>query len=276
MEDDKKAGKEGISVKIVFWSPTPFAGRKSTNLLLMSFLSAEEGKEQLVIHADECGSGPEHFLLSGKDRHRMMQQREFGLELLDRMLQCERFDKSLVINSSYSFANRCLHLLPAGDNGYFRREGKHAVEVLEAVSCRAEKDFHTVWIEAPAGNSELAEAVCRMADLVVINLAQSPWELSRIGEIPKYKKELFLVGAYENRSAYSGHNISLMYPRMKGKLAVIPYQREILVSCFHGKTEEYLTANRRERNRDNSGYFFREVFNALGLMNKVREEPDAV
>ena len=67
-------------MKIAVWSPTPYAGRKSANLLLLALQSiADDGGEQLIVHIDPEGSGPEHFLLSGRHRTRMVEQKEFGL-----------------------------------------------------------------------------------------------------------------------------------------------------------------------------------------------------
>lgn len=260
-------------MKIAFWSPTPFAGRKSTNLLLLSFLPAMEGKEQLVIHADENGSGPEHYLLSGNERKRMMKRKEFGLDLLDRMLRCERFEKSLVVNASYTFAEGCLHLLPAGES-FFRQNQQQAITTLEAVCRQAEREFHTVWIEAPAGWNELSGAICRMADLVVINLAQSPWELERIEDIPEFERELFLIGAYEKQTIYSGHNISLLHPRMKNRCEVIPYRKDLLQACFYGKAEEYMKKASMSADGDERKNIYREMAGASLAIRRIREAAD--
>lgn len=261
-------------MKIAFWGPTPFAGRKSSNLLFMAVLSSFSGGEQLVIHADEKGSGPEHFLLSGRDRRRMMSKSEFGLELLDRMLRCERFDKSLVVNSSYSFAEGRVHVLPVGRADYFQREGTHAIEVLGAITDRAEREFQHVWIEAPAGNDPLAAALCSMADVVVINLAQSPWELSHMGELRQYAHEVFLIGAYEKRSVFSGHNIAQLYPRMQGRCAVIPYQKEYLLACLRGKAEEYLSLLNPKKEAEGAHSFYQKAAVALDLIERAGEERD--
>lgn len=260
-------------MKIAFWSPTPFAGRKSTNLLLMALLFGKENGEQLILHADATGSGPEHYLLSGRNRRRMMSRKEFGLELLDRLLQCERYEKQMVINSSYSFARGRIHVLPAGTGGFFKDAG-HADRVLDAVLYRTEQEFQTVWVEAPAGEGELAGKICQKADLVVINLAQSPAELEKLKTVPAYAHELFFFGAYEKRSVFSVHNLSLLYPRLEKKCAVIPYYRELLSAGLSGRLEEFfLKWDMAGEERESYG-FFQEVLRARSLICRLREEMD--
>lgn len=263
-------------MKIVFWSLTPFAGRKSSNLLLMALQAVvEEGTEQLVIHADEKGSGPEHFLLSGRNRIRMMEQREFGVELLDKMLHCERFDKELAVNASYTFAEGKLHILPAGSRLFYQGREEKAAEAVTGIMKRAAECFRNVWIEAPAGNSALAEELCKAADLVVINLAQSPSEAAKLVKAPVYRKEFFLIGAHEKRCTYTRHNMMLLYPRLHGKCAAIPYQDRYLAACCAGETEEFWERRSHTGEADALHPFFKEVGKAYLSLKRCQEEGDA-
>lgn len=227
-------------MNIVFWSPTQFAGRKSTHLLLMVLYAIlkEEG-EQLVLHADEAGSGPEHFLLSGKERMRMMEEKEFGIELLDRFLRCTRFEKELVVNAAYTFAEGKLHILPPG-SALFYEEKEKAAEAVCRIIKRAAGMFQNVWVELPAGVSAFSEQILSIADLVVINLSQSPRELARIEKLPSFKREYFLIGAYEQRSIYSQYNMRLLHPRLRGNAGVIPYEKRLLAACCAGEAEMFL------------------------------------
>lgn len=226
-------------MKIVFWSPTPFAGRKSSHLLLLALQAiSEEGGEQLVLHTDAEGSGPEHFLLSGKNRTRLMEEKEFGIELLDKLLCCERFEKELAVNAAYSFAEGKLHILPSGSH-LFYQDQKRATDAVLGVMQRACEVFQHVWVELPAGVSSFSETILSAADLVVINLAQSPCTLARIEQIPPYAKEYFIIGAYEQRCIYSKYNVTLLQPRLRGKCGVIPYEKRYLAACCTGETEAF-------------------------------------
>lgn len=263
-------------MKIVFWSLTPFAGRKSSNLLLMALQAVEEeGTEQLVIHADERGSGPEHFLLSGRNRIRMMEQREFGVELLDKMLHCERFDKELVVNASYTFAGGKLHILPAGSRLFYQGREEQAAEAVTGMMKRAAECFRDVWVEAPAGNSVLAEELCKAADLVVINLAQSPSEAAKLVQAPVYGKEFFLIGAHEKRCTYTRRNMMLLYPRLQDGCAAVPYQDRYLAACCAGEAEEFWERRNRPGETDVLHPFFREVRKAYLGLKRCQEEGDA-
>ena len=264
-------------MKIVFWSPTPFSGRKSSNLLLMAFQAiAEEGGEQFVIHADEGGSGPEHFLLSGRYRIRMMEQREFGVELLDKTLHCERFDKELAVNASYTFAGGKMHILPAGSSFFYQEREDKAAQAVAGIIKRAAECFQNVWVEAPAGKSVLAEELCRTADLVVVNLAQSPSEAAKIVQIPVYEKEFFLIGAHEKRCTYTRHNMTLLYPRLYGKCAAIPYQVRYLAACCAGEAEQFWERESHPGETDVLYPFFKEVKKAYLGLKRCQEEGDVL
>ncbi|MGN1084276.1 MAG: hypothetical protein ACI4QX_04695 [Lachnospiraceae bacterium] len=263
-------------MKIVFWSPTPFSGRKSSNLLLMALQAvAEEGREQLIVHADESGSGPEHFLLSGRNRIRMMERKEFGVELLDKLLCCERFTKELAVNASYTFAEGRLHILPSGSRFFYQGREEKAAEAVTGIMKRAEEYFQTVWVEAPAGNSAFSEQLCRTADLVVVNLAQSPGEAAKIAQLPVYGKEFFFIGAHEKRCTYNRHNMMLLYPRLYGKCAAVPYQARYLAACCAGEAEAFWERGIHQGEEDVLYPFFKEVKKAYLSLKRCQEEGDA-
>jgi len=242
---------------IVFWSPLAYAGRKTSNLLLMAYEASKSG-EQLLVHADSRGSGPEHFLLSGNNRNRMLKQKEFGLELLERLMRCNRFEKSTVINCAYSFFDHRVHVLPPGNLTDFG-EDKERIDTWLALFQRLSMDFQNVWVEAPAGRSEFSDRLCKMADLVVINLAQSPVELAKINEIVQYPKELFLIGAYEQKNAYSVHNLEQLYPRLKKKCLAVPFMRSFSTYTASGRGELFIRG-RMERFFDREdAMLFREM-----------------
>lgn len=236
-------------MKIAFWSPFPFSGRKSTNLLLMALTAAREGQEQLILHANTKGSGAEHYLLSGRNREHLFQNGEFGIGFLEQMLRCERFDKSLVVNSAYSFAGGKVHVLPAGNAGGSEIS---ANELVCAIAKRAEKVFQNVFLEVPSGCQNSSLEICRTADLVVVNFSQSLQDIQSLDRLPPFPREFFLIGAYEKKCGYTMHNLSLLYPRLRGKCAVIPYHRDIFSFCMDGKAEKILDFP--EKKEERKGY----------------------
>ncbi|MBQ9767634.1 MAG: hypothetical protein IJW37_05995 [Lachnospiraceae bacterium] len=246
-------------MKIAVWSPTPYAGRKSSHLLLMALQAAKEGEEQLVLHADPTGSGPEHFLLSGRNRNRMMEQREFGIEQLEHCLRCERFEKELVINSAYSFAEGKLHVLPAGGRFFYQGREEAAADAVVGMMRRAEACFGQVWVEVPGGESEISKRVLAETDAVVINFPQSPVEVLRAMELPRYEKEFFIIGAYERRSIYTKHNLALLHARLQGNCAVIPYEARFAAACCAGDTEAFWERGSKQGEEESVYPFFREA-----------------
>lgn len=243
-------------MKIAVWSPTPYSGRKSSQLLLFALCAiAKEGGEQLVIHADEKGSGPEHYLLAGKNRKRMMERKEFGVEYLNRVLHCERFSKEAVINASYSFAEGKLHVLPAGTESFYRgRETAAAMEVA-GIMQRADEVFQNVWVEVPAGDSELSGVLCSMADCVIVNLIQSPLELEKAVNHKETASTFFVLGAYEPRCIYTWHNLTLLFPTLRGRCATIPYHAGYHAACCEGKAENFF-CREMERGEEGPDTFF--------------------
>ncbi len=244
-------------MKIAVWSPTPFAGRKSVNLLLMVLQAIEEeGGEQLIVHVDSEGSGPEHFLLSGHHRRRMVVQKEFGTEALCRLLLCERFSKETVRNVAYTFAEGKLHILPAGSPSFYEEQEteNRICEILHA----ADREFQNVWVELPAGEPGLQRNVLEEVDCIIINFAQSPWEIEKIVRLPEIKKAFYVVGAYEQRNIYTVHNMMLMFPELRGKCTAIPYCAALVEACCSGEVEQFW--KRKESiNEDVYAFFFREI-----------------
>lgn len=245
-------------MKIVVWSPTTFAGRKSANLLLLALQAMEEsGREQLVIHVDPEGSGPEHFLLSGHHRRRMMERKEFGLEFLCRLLYCERFTKEAVRNASYTFFEEKLNILPAGSREFY--EGNETMEVVLNLIQAARREFQNIWIEVPAGNFSKNEKFFRDADCILVNLAQSPWEAEKLSKLPMFEKAFYIMGAYEPRNIYSVGNMMLLYPGIRGKCGAIPYYPAFSEACCAGELERFWTRKGRESGETVYPFFFREV-----------------
>lgn len=247
-------------MKIAVWSPTPYSGRKSTQLLLFALESiAKEGGEQLIIHADEKGSGPEHYLLWGKNRKRMMERKEFGVEYLNRVLHCERFSREAVINASYSFAEGKLHVLPAGTEIFFQgREAAAAMEVAGMMQS-ADEVFENVWVELPAGDSELAALLLPLADCIIVNLVQSPFELKKIEKLPDLQPMFFVIGAYEPRCIYTLYNLSLLFPKLRGRCATIPYHAGYHAACCEGKAEYFFVRERGGGEEDQDSFFGKEL-----------------
>jgi len=237
-------------VKIAMWSPTAFAGRKSTNLLLFALQAVTAGEgEQLIIHADPEGSGPEHFLLSGRHRRRMMNEKEFGVEFLANLLRRERFSKAQAINAAYTFAEGGLHVLPSGRKEFYAHETEDVTHTISRILTSADEAFGHVWIELPAGNSFLSERILAEADCVIVNLAQSPVETTKLREIQQVKNVFYLVGAYEQRNIMSVRNLELLYPNLRGRCWGIPYCREFLAACCAGEAEEFRMREAGQKDR---------------------------
>lgn len=247
-------------MKIAVWSTTPFAGRKSSNLLLLALQAIEEeGTEQLVIHTDPIGSGPEHFLLSGRHRSRMTEQKEFGLEFLCRLLRCERFSKEAVLNAAYTFAEGKLHVLPSGSSLFYEGdEEKRAEEICSTIRAAGEVFSH-VWVELPAGESKLSEKVLGEVDCVIVNLGQSPCEREKLTGLPKFHNAFYLLGAYEQRTIYTVHNMMLMFPVLRGRCAVIPYHPGFFEACCAGEAEQFWRRGVTGTEDKAFSYLFREI-----------------
>lgn len=227
-------------MKIAVWSPTEYAGRKSANLLVFAMQAiARNGGEQLVVHPDVKGSGPEHFLLAGRHRTRMIKQKEFGVELLCKMMHCGRFTKEMAVNAAYSFADGKLHILPPGNPSFYEGNGEGVKELCALIRCAGEV-FQHVWIEVPAGENELSRELISASDCVLVSLVQSPHEITKLEKFANLENAFYLVGAYEQRNIFSLNNLCLLYPFLRGKSAVVPYDAGYLAACCTGEAETFL------------------------------------
>lgn len=242
-------------MKIAVWSPTPYAGRKSTHLLLFALQAiADDGGEQVVLHVDARGSGPEHFLLSGGQRKRMMEQKDFGVEALAGAMLCERFTKELVKNAAYSFVEGKLHVLPAGNAFFYRRDEK-AAEAVCGMMQQAGREFGNVWVELPAGESEFSDKVMREADCVIVSMAQSPWETEKLHTVPECRNVFYMIGAYEKRNVYTLRNVELLFPELRGRCVALPYYAALSEACCAGRIESFCT--RKTGGREFTDFFQR-------------------
>lgn len=224
-------------MKIAVWGPTPFAGRKTVNLLLFAMQALKaDGREQLILHADPSGSGPEHFLLSGGHRTRMMKKKEFGLELLCKMMRCERVTREMIVNASYSFAGEKLHVLPSGHKEFYEDSVVVAKELCGVLHW-ADKLFPNVWIELPAGESAFVKEVISQVDCVIVNFAQSPSEIAKLDPAFKADHVFYVVGAYEQRNIFTLHNLQLLYPFLRGRCSGVPYYTALVAACCSGEAE---------------------------------------
>jgi hypothetical protein len=226
--------------------------------MALQAIAAGEG-EQLVIHADPEGSGPEHFLLSGSHRRRMMNEKEFGVEFFASLMRCERFSKEQVINAAYTFAEGKLHVLPAGGNGFYAGNGNDVADVLSQIMMRANEVFRNVWIELPAGNSESINGILSEADCVIVNLAQSPFETEKLREVQRKENVFYLVGAYEQRNILSVHNLELLYSQLRGQCAGIPYNSEFLAACCSGEVEAFWLRGTGQKGQGETAAFLSAV-----------------
>lgn len=258
-------------MKIVVWSMTPFSGRKSTNLLLLALQSVmKEGGEQVVIHADGSGSGPEHFLLSGSHRSRMMKQKEFGVEFLCKWLHCQKVTKEMIKNASYTFAEGRLHILPSGKEGFYKRNEAEAIKEVCAMMQIADTMFQNVWVELPAGESAYSQQILASADYVIVNLSQSPCEITKLESLSKLPHTFFVIGAYEQCNIYTLHNLEKLFPELKGRCGVIPYHRGLFSACCAGYAEQFFLRGIIPGERKCSS-FFRKVENAYEIWKEGRE-----
>lgn len=227
-------------MKIAVWSPTEFAGRKSSNLLIFAMQAiARNGGEQLVIHTDAKGSGPEHFLLGGRYRTRMIKQKEFGVELLCKMMHCRRFTKEMAVNAAYSFAEGKLHVLPPGNTSFYEKGKEGVKELCGLIRCAGDL-FRNVWIELPAGENELSRELISAVDCVLVSFAQSPHEITKLETAANLKNAFYLVGAYEQRNIFSLNNLCLLHPFLRGKSGVVPYDAGFFAACCTGEAEAFL------------------------------------
>ena len=199
----------------------------------------------------------------------MWEKKEFGLGYLKESIRCNGFSKECVKNASYTFWDGKLHVLPAGEESFYKESG--SAEMITGIMKQAEKVFPNVWIELPAGRTEFTDRILSEADVVVINLSQSPAELEKLKEIPPFRKECFLLGAYEARTICSRYNLERQFERLRGCCAGIPYHPGYLAACGEGRAEYFCfreTVSDPERRK---GMFQKAVETAYALWKERGE-----
>lgn len=261
-------------MNIVFWSVNNAHACCSTNALAMAFWQAlnieDESDERVSFIQTGFSDFSSDYALLGPQ---VLQESYFGTGM-DNLLSIAR-SRELVYedayNSSFSLADKNMLYYIASrqmNRESFEQTMSKLPDLIKGLNAHVDYNY----IDLMHGESELADEVIAIADIIVVNASQNELVLQESAkaadrmiksELATKKKLRFCIGNYETSSTYSLKNIAKRYPIMRGRIFCIPRNIDYLDAIGAGRMNEFFVKNSGSLGHYKSASDQHEFFDAL-------------
>lgn len=257
-------------MKIAFWSNVHGQTGTTSNLLAIAILSTLQYKIKMFL-------AQSHFTLNNLEAPFLtisdLDKKEYfmdvGIDALTRAIKSTYLDNQIIENSTLSFINKQLVLLPgtvkSNRNLYEEDLSKTIVGILQVI----DRYYDFVLMDVNSGNCSLSKKILQNVDLIVVNLRQNITVLKDYEQNYDFinKKILYLLGNYNPNSRYSITNLKKQFSFLRGRnVGVIPYNTEFMDAGAEGNIISYFIKNMNCEKEDPNHYFIEEVKNAVNLI----------
>lgn len=239
--------------KIVFWSPLHGQGQTSNLHIISLIMSLLHKKNVLMMQTQMSMNNLEGPLLGknigAQDTEDSYIFQDIGLDAAVMYSQMNMLVGDILESCCITFPSTSLLLLPGTETKNRETFERDISSSICRMISHAENNVDIVMIDTNSGKDELSIKLMSSADVIVINLTQRKYILSKFfleyGEtLNKYKNVFFIFGNYDR---YSGYNI---------------------INCLR-KLGKYI-------NRDNSGVIpyctkYMDAQNDCNILRMVRE-----
>lgn len=250
-------------MKVAFWSNVPGKCGVSSNLACIGALGAEQGERAVIVENHLCLHNMEHMLRSPARKSYLREDycyQRRGLEPLLRQIRCRYPLEHALRTFALSYGDTLFYLPQTMDMNadFFDYEFRQSVEELLNL---LEKEGENVLIDTAMEGVTSSRRILELADLVVVNLSQNPYEIEDY--IKHYQsvftKSIFLIGQYDVRSRFHIDLILKKYPFQKSQVAVIPYCTSYADAVREGRVLEYFRWLREAGKRTPEHYFMEKA-----------------
>lgn len=263
-------------MKIVFWSPVHGQTGMTSNILVLSLLSA-------IFYKKSCLVTQTHFnynnleapLIERNSKPASDYFMDVGIDALVRNFKSGRLDWEQVENCCISLTNTRLSLLP-GTTKANRESFDYAIGmVIPRVFVAMDPFYDCMFIDTNPGMKDLSIRLMQEADLTVINLSQN-LEIVNL-YFQHYDKlipgrKFFLFGAYDANSKYNINNIRKRYASItKSNSGVIPYNTAFKDAQVDSRLIEFIKKNLNANSLSDNHYFISKSLSAAEKILNLSE-----
>ena len=263
-------------LKVAFWSNLHGQNGTTSNMLATSIMS-------VLLHNSKVFLGQTHynlnnleaplFTVSNNDKKTYFMN--IGIDALVRAIKSTYLDKEIIENSTLSYMNRKLVLLPStvksNEKIYEEDLDKTIISILQVV----EKYHDIVFLDINTRLNDISNKILDDVDYVVVNLSQNlsvlnDYEENFLGEFKK-KNIIYIFGNYNPDSTYSLVNLRKSFTWLKSKnVGLIPYNIEFMDSMSDGKIIPFFYKNYNNEINDSNYYFIQEVRKTTNLIHSLK------
>jgi cellulose biosynthesis protein BcsQ len=262
-------------LQIAFWSNYHQTGTTLSTVAMATMTILEYRLKALLTHNHFEKSSLEKSFL---DREYLKSEQDdistSGIDALSRFLKFSRIDKENVTNYTTTLIKDRLEMLIGTSSTNKELYNKDLNEVIETILLAVKDCYDMVFVDVASGMNELTQKIFNKSDLIVANLSQNydvvEDFISNHSDI--MDKSIILLGRYDQRSRFNVKALQRKF-KIKGSIAVIPYNIEFADSCCEGKAIDFLLRNIKADKDDGNYYFIQEVKNAVELMFKKLKLP---
>ena len=264
-------------MKIVFWSPVHGQTGMTSNVLVLSILSAIACQKCcLVTHTHFNYNNLEAPLVERNSKPASDYFIDVGIDALVRNFKAMRLDQELIENCCINLQNTRLSLLP-GTTKTNRESFDYSVGVaIPRVFNEMNQFYDYMFIDTNPGMKELSIRLMQEAELTVINLSQNLEIINVYFQhydklIPG--KKFFLFGAYDVNSKYNINNIRKKYSGItRANSGVIPYNTGYKDAQIESRVIEFIKKNLNVNNLSDNHYFISKSLSATKKILSLAEQ----
>ena len=263
-------------MKIVFWSPVHGQTGTTSNILVLSLLSAIAFKKCCLVTQTHFNyNNLEAPLIERNSKPASDYFMDVGIDALVRNFKAERLGRELVENCCINLQNTRLSLLP-GTTKTNRESFDYAIgTAIPRVFEEMNQFYDCMFIDSNPGMKELSIRLMQEADLTVINLSQN-LEIVNL-YFQHYDKlipgrKFFLFGAYDVNSKYNINNIRKKYSGItKVNSGVIPYNTSYKDAQIDSRVIEFIKKNLNTNSLSDNHYFISKSLSAAEKILNLAE-----
>lgn len=257
-------------MKIAFWSNIHGQTGATSNMLASAIVNVVLHKRKTAVLQSHFSLNNLELPLLGRDM-RTDDFSDIGTDALIRDIKSRPLTQEIIHNNSISLMDRHLALFPGTEKKSREVYEKDIQDIFQAIINEVAGCYDDVFIDVASGYNEFSNSLIADADLTIVNLSQNIYVLQRYFNTPHLNKNiLYLIGNYDRNSRYNLKNLERMFPPLKKKTGVIPYNIEFVDAQNEGMVIPFFLKN-IDCARESSNYeFIQSARRMAGLIERAR------
>lgn len=256
---------------IVSWSPYKGHSKSTTNAMLLAIINVIKHRKKILYINASNEKSAELSLFSQIDESIFS---DIGIDAFLRYGKMGTIEEKFINDITFSFLRKLFHFMPTSNKSFLEYENSYDNLNFQTFT-HLLNYYDNVYIDLPSGYNKVTDYFLTKPISKIINLSQSRFILNtlkdnKFSKLFTDKNILFLIGAYDESSAYSIKNISKLYPLVNKRLVAIPYNIELMDSISNSNIIEYMQ-NINLSGDDLSKDFIRKIDTAFNLLNILKE-----